>query len=274
MHRFFIPPHWINSDQVTFQNPVAHQISHVLRLRLGDAVIVLDNLGYEYDVDLTACGTVAQGQVMARRRAGNEPGCLVSMYLSLTQREKFEWMLQKCTEVGAVEFIPMVTGRSLVGRSQGIEEAWTLKKNERWARIIQEAAEQSGRGRLPVLHRPLSFKDAVDSAREKADQAYIPYEGEKSRGLVQAIDLAQGAPQRLALLIGPEGGFSGEEIELAESAGIFPVSLGRRILRMETAAIVALALAINALELRASNDNTHVIQAKPGSDQEHTDHPG
>ncbi|SRR5450759_126849 len=245
MHRFFVPPEWISLDTVVFQNPVAHQISRVLRLHPGEKVMVLDNRGSEYAVELVEMGQTVMGQITGQSPVTTEPTSRIAMYLSLTQREKFEWMLQKCTEVGASQFTPVVTERTLINRSQASGTHGV--KQERWERIILEAAEQCGRGLIPVFRLPLVFKEALEVSRRENELLLIPYEGEKGLPLTQAIhQLGEGA-HTLALFIGPEGGFTDQEIHLARQVGVTPVSLGRRILRMETAAIVALALAYHAL---------------------------
>jgi 16S rRNA (uracil1498-N3)-methyltransferase len=246
MNRFFLPPSSIANDLVTFPAKTSHQIARVLRLRQTEKVIVLDNLGWEYDVELIEVEReMVKGNIIAKRQVTSEPNVKVGLYLGLTQREKFEWMLQKCTEIGASEFIPMITSRSLVKSLSEVE-----RKRERWESILQEAAEQSGRGYIPILHPALAFPAAIlDSARFSLK--LIPWEEEKAHHINAAIKTPfAGNPSEfsVAVLIGPEGGFSGGEIDQAMKAGLQPVTLGPRILRMETAAIVATTLIINAAE--------------------------
>jgi 16S rRNA (uracil1498-N3)-methyltransferase len=219
----------------------------VLRLRPGEKVVALDNLGNEYEVELVETGQAVSGKILAKRAAAGEPICQISLYLSLTQREKFEWMLQKCTEVGACAFIPVFTSRSLISRGQGDDEQETSRKFQRWQRIIQEAAEQCGRGRIPKLYPPRRFKEAVALSQIENEMALIPYEGESTLSIKSALKAMGPGKQTLGLFIGPEGGFSNEEIALARQAGIQPVTLGRRILRLETAAIAAVLLALSEL---------------------------
>jgi 16S rRNA (uracil1498-N3)-methyltransferase len=181
------------------------------------------------------------GKIIEQKPAQGEPPCRLALYLCLAQREKFEWMLQKCTETGASTFIPVISSRSLV---QDLTE--TNKKSARWEKILKEAAEQSGRGRIPEL-KPA--KSLAQAARQGQGKRIIFWEQERSTGLRQALsDVSQINPPEISLLVGPEGGFSDEEVQLAVQAGWQPVSLGRRILRMETAAIVATALVIYELE--------------------------
>ena len=228
-------------EKVTFQGEMAHQIKHVLRLRVGQAVVVLDNRGSAYDVTLeTVEGPEVAGRITARRAAGGEPRTWLHLYLGLAQREKFEWMLQKCTEVGACAFTPLITSRSL---AQGRDEA--AKKYPRWESILREAAEQCGRGRIPELRPPLLFKEAIQETANRNQLSLLAWEGEHDLFLKQALHEIKNNPEtspRLACFIGPEGGFSEEEVSLARSNGLIAVSLGERILRMETAAVVATAL--------------------------------
>ena len=222
---------------MVFPPDTSHQISAVLHLKVGQQVTLLDNRGTEFEVELVTIGIkVVLGKIVDRRPALGEAEVRVNLYLSLTQREKFEWALQKCTEVGAAGFVPVITSRSLL---QSTTEPHC--KYERWQKILQEAAEQSERGLIPLLAEPLRFGLALAHARQKNDLVLIPWEKEETTTVCQALANA-GGPRRIAVFIGPEGGYSSDEISLACQAGAVPVTLGKRILRMETAAIVAGAL--------------------------------
>jgi 16S rRNA (uracil1498-N3)-methyltransferase len=153
--------------------------------------------------------------------------------------QKFEWVLQKGTELGVAEFVPVVCSRSIVG---DLEDA--NRKLGRWQRVIREAAEQSRRGRLPVLQPALLFDQACQAARQSGGLGLVPWEGERAAGLKSALAAAGavgGQPGSVNLFIGPEGGLSIEEIETARRYGLQAVSLGPRILRAETAGLVAAA---------------------------------
>lgn len=240
MHRFFLTPDCLAEGVVTFPAQTEHQLRRVLRLQPGQQVIVLDDQGGEFEVELRANGAgLLEGKVVAGREAANEPETRLTLYLCLSQREKFEWMLQKCTEVGAAGFVPVVSSRSLVQDSRGVEKKWG-----RWQKIIQEAAEQSGRGRIPALGGVVNFAQAVQAAAG-ANAALIPWEGEAAHSLSKALAGLPAGPQQIAALIGPEGGFSAGEVAAAQAAGIQPVTLGRRVLRMETAAVVTAALVLH-----------------------------
>ena len=246
MHRFFLPPGAIQADSILFPAETTHQIFRVLRLRAGEQVIVLDGLGWQYRVELTAVNRLQVfGRVLEKAAISSDPPVHLSMYLCLTQREKFEWMLQKCTEVGVSEFTPVLSSRSLVQDAESLDNKLT-----RWQRIIQEAAEQSSRGRVPILNPPVDFAAALETGRLQNDAYLVAWEQEHARRLTSCLT-GLPAKARVAMLIGPEGGLSREEVELASQKGWQAVSLGPRILRMETAAVVSAALVIDWFESRA-----------------------
>jgi len=246
MHRFFIPPENMTNGQAKLTGEQARQLAQVLRLRPGDMVVVLDDTGWEYEVRLTAVSREkVVGDVLERRTAVGEPTVHLTLFMALLKREKFEWVLQKGTEVGVSRFVPVITQRTLAQDTQ-IKPG----KQERWHKILSEAAEQSRRGRIPVLNPPTKLADAL--AQHGAAVALIPWEeaaadaaAAKSRfGFAAHLKnvLAATNPPSAAIFIGPEGGFAPEEIELARQYHVQPVSLGKRILRAETAAIVAASL--------------------------------
>jgi 16S rRNA (uracil1498-N3)-methyltransferase len=243
MHHFFVPPEWITPTVVRLQGTVSRQISQVLRLHAGETVMVLDNRGSHYRILLDSVSAQeVVGTIVETARADGEPQTRVTLYIGLTQREKFEWILQKATEVGVACCVPVITQRTLV---RGWEEGESHGKKERWERILREAAEQSHRGLIPTLEPVTRLETALRNASQANDACLFAWEGEQQASLRQALQAAR--PQRIGLFIGPEGGFSAEEAALARQHGAIPVSLGRRILRMETAAVVAAALVLHEM---------------------------
>lgn len=223
-----------------FPAETAHQIRRVLRLRTGERIVCLDNQGGECFVELMEItDDQVKGHVLERQPASGEPAVQLHMLLCLAQREKFEWMLQKCTEVGASEFTPVLSSRSLVQDPRSLENKYT-----RWMKILQESAEQSGRGMIPRLHRPEPIEAALRQTISHSDLCLLAWEGEKARRLIAALE-GQKRNARVTELIGPEGGLSTAEADLAAGMGWETVSLGRRILRMETAAVVSAALTVD-----------------------------
>ena len=235
MNRFFVDPKAIQNEDVHFDAEQSHQIRRVLRMKPGERCMALDNQGNELTVELVSCESdVCRARIVERHKA-SEPKIQLLMILALTQRDKFEWMLQKCTEVGVSAFLPMVTSRTLVQ-----DPADTMSKYDRWRSILREAAEQCGRGKIPALLPAMSFGRAVEFSGREYGVRLLPWEGERQSHIKMHLREAQ--PGNTAVMIGPEGGFSTEEAGAAINAGFTPVTLGERILRMETAAVVAGAL--------------------------------
>jgi 16S rRNA (uracil1498-N3)-methyltransferase len=242
MHRFFISPDQVIGSIVHFNADQSRQISRVLRLRPGDHVVALDGAGQELEVALdSAAQAFASGSITDRRPAGGEPAVRLTVYQSLLKREKFEWVLQKGTEIGVTRFVPVITSRSLIRDPADSKP----EKLNRWRRIIKEAAEQSGRGMLPQLLRTEHFSSAAAGA-SRHDCAIIAWEGAVSE-TVRSVLKQNDTALDVGLFIGPEGGFDPAEVDEAISHHIFPVTLGPRILRTETAAVVAAALVLHEL---------------------------
>jgi 16S rRNA (uracil1498-N3)-methyltransferase len=243
MHRFFVTPEVLARQPVLLSGAQAHQIRRVLRLRPGDRVTLLDNHGWAYEAVLIACGeTDAMLQTDRRWTAEGEPRTHITLFQAVLKGEQFGWALQKGTEVGVSRFVPMVCERNVVSDLDAVEQ-----KRGRWERIIREAAEQSGRGRLPELAPAQPFARAVclPPPTDSGLRRLIPWEGERVTGLRDALvgcNFARGA--RIQIFVGPEGGFTEEEVWLAQRAGVQPVTLGPRILRGETAGIVAAAVVL------------------------------
>ena len=245
-HRFFISKEQIRNESVFLTGDQARQIHNVLRLRQGDKIYVLNNEGWEFEVKLLSSKPdQVTGRLVNRWQVESEPTIRLTLFQSRLKQDKFEWVLQKGTELGVASFIPMITERSIVRQN-------TLKQNKllRWQRIICEAAEQSGRGQIPTLSQPIEYAAALKAA-QTGHLAMIPWENELDKTIAATLALnSQSKSHHLrsvALLIGPEGGFTESEIQDAQSANIIPVTLGPRVLRAETAAIVATALTLHEL---------------------------
>lgn len=235
MNRFFLPPEHFSQEVIHFPDEVSGQICKVLRLRAGEKVVALDNCGNEALVELDEVSPhETSGRVMERKKASGEPAIQLEMLICLTQREKFEWILQKGTELGVTRFVPVISSRSLVQKREEISG-----KMERWQRILKEAAEQSRRGRIPLLEPAQKLEESLPDDRDILK--LVLWEEEKQSSLRQVLQKNE-LVRNISLLIGPEGGLSGQEVDQARKQGFIPVSLGRRILRMETAAITAAAL--------------------------------
>jgi 16S rRNA (uracil1498-N3)-methyltransferase len=241
-NRFFILASDLQGDRVRLSPEQSHQVHQVLRLRTGDRIVVLDNTCVEYDVTLTTVEKRAVGgQVTASRQARGEPTVHLTLFQSVLAREKFEWVLQKGTEVGVSRFVPVLTERSLA-RTRTLED----NKRDRWHRILVEAAEQSHRGRVPTLDPIHPFSEAICEMAH-FDRSLIAATSGPTRSLKEALGPDEKPPASVAILIGPEGGFSDDEVRQACEHGVLPIGLGPRILRTETAAMVMPALILHEL---------------------------
>ena len=233
MHRFFLPKDWIEQDNVTITGEPLRQIGYVLRLKPLDRIIVLDNSGWEFEVAIERITKQqAKGKVINRQPGQGEPRIKITLYQALLKSDKFELVLQKGVELGVTAFVPFVSERCVARKE-------SAAKIERWRKIIQEAAEQSERLILPILHPLISFDEACRSVKQPA---LLLWEEEKSVSLKQTL---QNPPFKntmaLSLFIGPEGGFPEHEKELAQQHGIAIASLGKRTLRAETAGLAAIS---------------------------------
>lgn len=249
MHRFFVAADALDNGMVKLTGPQAHQAVVVLRMGPGSVLQVCDNSGWQYEAEVVAAtNDEVTARVKSRRLVDAEPRTKVTVVQGLLKAAKFEIILQKCTELGAVCFVPAITERSVVGDVSG-------NKTERWKKIITEAAEQSGRGKLPVLRPATMLDQAYDQAR---GLSLLAWEGERNRTIRDVLRAAESPTTRtkerkqrpfsVNLFMGPEGGFTAAEVELAKAYGITPVTLGRRILRAETAAIAATALVLYEMD--------------------------
>ena len=244
MHHFFLTPDSIQGQTVTFPRQTVHQIKNVLRLHGGDQVAVLDNSGKMYTVVL-AFDPVEQsltGQIVATEPVSSEPDIHLALFFGMSSREKMEMILQKCTEIGVGSFHPFISSRTLVNTT-----TYSKSKYERWMRIIQEAAEQSGRGRLPVMIPPDTLENSFLKASRDYDLSLMAWEQAEADGFKLEGLRDRFSGRSIALFVGPEGGFSDDEAAKAKEVSCQIVSLGARILRMETAAIVFPALVLHEL---------------------------
>ncbi len=233
LHRFFVAPQTIRDNRVVMRGTVVHQIRDVLRMKPGDSFVLLDNSGWAYRTEIVTIDREAlRGRVVDKWTPATEATARITLYQGLLKGQKFEWVLQKGTELGVSAFVPLVTAHCVISSLSSITEA----RLERWQKIIVEAAEQAGRAILPRLSPAMLFTHACERAAHSGTWSLIPYEGERSLGLRQALQRVPRAKE-INLFIGPEGGFAAEEIALARERDIVPVSLGPRVLRAETAGL-------------------------------------
>ena len=236
MTRFFVSPEELRNDNIVL---VGENASHakVLRLKAGEQVLVCDGEGRE-----CLCAVVDSNwnlEVLQRRESDSEPAVQVSIYMAFPKADKLEHVIQKATELGVYEIVAFPSARCV----SKPDEKSLKKKAERWQKIAASAAEQSGRGRIPRVVILPSFTEALKRGGE-ADLPMLFYENERATTLHMALNA--GEWRSAALLTGPEGGLEEKEVEKAMEAGWKVCTLGRRILRCETAPLCALSAVMYA----------------------------
>lgn len=234
MTRFFVSPKELQQDFLVLTGENANH-AKVLRLQPGEQVVVCDGFGQEC---LCTISDVSSGQISIvvknRQASAAEPCVQVSVYMAFSKGDKLEHVIQKATELGAYEIIAFPSARC-VSRP---DEKSLVKKLERWQKIAASAAEQSGRGSVPKVVALKSFSEAL-ACGAQADKAILFYENERATTLKMA--LRDGKYKTISLLTGPEGGLEASEVSQAADAGFAICTLGRRILRCETAPLCALS---------------------------------
>ncbi len=243
MQRYFVDPQQIVDHYVTLTGDSARHIALVMRAKNGDRIICCDGSGREYTAELRDIGDKqVRAEILEARQSLSEPKHRIWIAQSLPKGDKFETVIQKGTEIGAVRFLPFISERTIV-QYDAKKEA---KRLERWRKIAIEAAEQAHRGVVPDVDSPLQWRRLMELAAE-ADLAFFCYEKETEQSFKEALKQAltgstpDGKALTFLLIIGPEGGFTEAEREQAERHGCVSVSLGKTILRTETAALVGLS---------------------------------
>ena len=239
MPRFFVPKQEIGSSFLVLTGENAAH-AKVLRLKNGDDVTICDGEGTDY---ICTVSDVANGQISlvvhSADPSQSEPKVACSVYMAFAKADKFEHVIQKATELGAYEIAAFPSSRCVMR----LDAAGAQKKLDRWQKIAASAAAQSGRGRIPQVLALPSFADAVKRAAG-CELALLPYENEHALSLRRAV--GEAAFETVSIMTGPEGGFSEDEVRLAQEAGMQICTLGPRILRCETAPLCALSAVLYA----------------------------
>ena len=234
MVRFFVDPQSLLSDALVLTGENA-QHAKVLRLKPGEEVLVCDGQGRECLCQVEELGA---GQlklaVKERRESETEAAVKVSVYMAFPKADKLEHVIQKATELGACEIVAFPSGRCI----SKPDDKSLKKKLERWQKIAASAAEQSGRGRIPEVIALGGYQEALKRAAQ-ADKPLMFYENERATTLRMALET--GEYKTVSLLTGPEGGLDEKEVQQAQEAGLQVCTLGKRILRCETAPLGALS---------------------------------
>lgn len=246
MQRFFVEPHQIDEEahQIHITGSDVNHISNVLRMKMGEELWISDGSKYEYRCTIES---FEPDEVLLHIVYSQEPEyelpCRIYLFQGLPKADKMELIIQKAVELSAYEIIPVETKRCVV-KLDGRKSA---KKTARWQQIAESAAKQSKRMLIPNVHEVLTFREALKYA-ESMDVRLIPYE--LARGMQETKEILAGIEpgQSVGIFIGPEGGFEEKEIEAAIEGGAKPITLGRRILRTETAGLAILSVLMFQLE--------------------------
>ena len=248
MLHLFADPSDVQDELLTITGPEVNHIRNVMRLKSGEEISVSiggDGKEYRYGIE-----SYTEDSVLCRLRFVKdkevELPVKVLLFQGLPKADKMDLIVQKAVELGAAEIIPVSMERCVVKLDAGK----AAKKTARWQTIAESAASQSRRSIIPRVLAPMSMKEAVEYAKEQTDVRVIPYELQEDDGSVKQYLESLKEGQSVSIFIGPEGGFAPGEVELAKGAGIRPISLGRRILRTETAGLAILSWLIYILEIQ------------------------
>ncbi|MCR4426201.1 MAG: 16S rRNA (uracil(1498)-N(3))-methyltransferase [Firmicutes bacterium] len=236
MHKFFVTAEAVSGGLITISGPDARHIRTVLRLGVGDGILITDGAGTEH---VSRICRFAQGAVFARIEATahpvREPKVPLQLIQALPKSDKMDFVVQKCTEIGVSRFVPVITDRTIPRP----DASRAVDRVARWRRVAGEAAKQCGRGRIPDVEPITDLANAARSCTQAGGLLLLPWELERTRTLRHALDtLDPESRPSVSFAVGPEGGFSHSEVEAACDLGAVTVTLGHRILRTETAGIV------------------------------------
>ena len=247
MLHIFVDPAQMKGDLLYVTGKDVNHIKNVMRLKQGDEISVRtgqDDREYRYGIE-----EFTDSEVVCRLRfvkeADVELPVKVYIFQGLPKADKMELIIQKAVELGAAEIIPVQMRRCVVK----LDGAKKSKKTQRWQAIAESAAKQSRRAVVPLVREPMTMEEAVRFAEQNTDVRLLPYELQEADGSTREVMDGVREGSAVSIFIGPEGGFDPAEVELARKAGVVPISLGKRILRTETAALVALSFLIYHFEI-------------------------
>ena len=238
MPKFFVTPDKITDNKIIIDTDDVSHITRVLRLGAGDSITVCDSQGIDYEAKISE---IEQKRVICdiveKRASLSEPNIKVTLFQGLPKASKMEYIIQKTTELGISEIVPVKLARCVVKIDNKKDET---KKIDRWQKISEAAAKQSGRGIVPAISDIMTVDEVIEKAKD-FDIFFAPYECEEQKTLKEVL-LSKNDVKTVGFIIGPEGGFDISEIEKLKENGIGTVTLGKRILRTETAGEAVLAM--------------------------------
>lgn len=237
MHRFWVEPESVGAEEIRIEGEELKHLRQVLRLDAGDPVVCIEGSGDLIDAVLASVDKrVALARITGRKAAPTEPKVEVELFQAVAKNDRMDWIVQKAVELGVTRITPVITEHTVVRAEPG------GGKRDRWERIAREAVKQCGRARMPVISDPVPLREAL-AHTESHDVRILLYEAEQKKCLKEILlCYNMSAVRKIALIIGPEGGFSPKEAEFACENGFQAATLGHRILRTETAAVAALSI--------------------------------
>lgn len=245
MGRFFVDKTAVKEKTIELTNreDVKH-ITKVLRLGAGDQLEISDSNEFEYTVRIESIDqSLIVARIVDKQKFSREPELQVTLFQAIPKQGKMEIIIQKAVEIGVRAIVPLFTERTIVTETDGFQN-----KLDRWKKISAEAVKQCKRGLIPEIQRQMNVYELL-KALPAYDLILIPYENEEAHSIKDALRNLKETPKTVAIIVGPEGGFSTNEIEAVQSRGGISVTLGKTILRTETAGLVATAMVMYELEL-------------------------
>ena len=244
MHHFFVTPQQISGDKIRIEGGDVNHMKNVLRMKLHEKAEISDGESRTYLCEVEAYEEdVAVLHILEEMEADTEPASKLYLFQGLPKSDKMELIVQKAVELGVYQVIPVAMKRSVVR----LDDKKAAKKADRWNSIAESAAKQAGRSWIPEVTMPLSYNEALKMA-EELDVTLLPYELAGGMEVTREVIRQIKSGQSVGIFIGPEGGFEPEEVDAAVSMGAKVITLGRRILRTETAGLATLAVLMFELE--------------------------
>jgi len=245
MHRFYVAPEQVQDNKVSIIGSDVNHIKNVLRMNSGDKLIICNGQGKDcYCIIDRVDDKEINCNIISELITDTELNTKITLFQGLPKKDKMELIIQKAVELGVHEIIPVMTKRVIVKLEDKKREE---KKLERWQAIAESAAKQSHRGIIPKIRPVISYDKALEEC-SKMDIALIPYENAEGITRTREIIASLSKYSSVGVVIGPEGGFEETEIELALERNTIPITLGRRILRTETAGLAVLSMMMLSLE--------------------------
>lgn len=244
MHHFFVTPEQVREDNIIIEGSDVNHIKNVLRMKVGEELEISDGNNKKYLCEIISMSSdEVCASIKEALKVDTELPSKIYLFQGLPKSDKMELIVQKAVELGVYEIIPVATKRAVVK----LDEKKASKKIERWQAIAESGAKQSGRNVIPEVKKVMAFKEAVQYAKT-LDVLLVPYELAEGMNETKSLISAIKPGQSVGFFIGPEGGFETSEVEYAIENGAKAITLGRRILRTETAGLTTLSILMYHLE--------------------------